>query len=171
MPDQKETDGLQISQDLEFQQNEWRVERVGWAALGVLLILGLLGLFGGGGVLNSTTTGDQEQGVWVEHERFIRNLAPTTLTVFTAPEQVTGETLRIRLPQAYIGSFRVQSIEPEPEQVTVTRRELEYSFRVQNPGEPVSVRFSLQAEIIGFVRGDVVVNDGQTLSIRQFSYP
>lgn len=55
--------------------------------------------------------------------------------------------------------------------MTVTRRELEYSFRVQNPGEPVSVRFSLQAEIIGFVRGDVVVNDGQTLSIRQFSYP
>lgn len=171
MSDQKKADGLEIEQDLEFQRKEWRIGRVGWVVLGVFLILGLLGVFGGSGVLNTTTVGDQEQGFWIEHERFLRNMAPTTLTIFVAPEQLTGDLLRIRLPQAYISEFELQSIEPEPEQVTVTGDGQEYSFNLQNPRGPVTIRFYLRAAKVGLLRGDCVLNDNQILSIRQFSYP
>jgi len=171
MADKKKPEGPQVTEDLEFQKKEWRTGRIGWVVLGTILLLGLLGVFGDSGLLNTTTTGEQGQGFWIEHERFIRNLAPTTLTLFIAPDQITGEELRVWFPQDYIGEFEIESIEPEPEQVTATGGGQEYTFNVREPGETVSIRFYLEAEKMGNYSADVVLNDGPTLPIRQFSYP
>ena len=164
-------DGLQVSQDLEFQRKEWLVGRLGWIVLGILLILGLLGVFGGSGLLSTTTTGDPSQGFWITYDRFLRNLAPTTLTLFIEPGRIEGNTFNIHFPQDYIGEFEIQSIEPEPERVTVTSNGQQYTFNVQNPTGPIAIRFYLKAEKIGAYRSDVVFNGNQTLTIRQFSYP
>ncbi|HPO58399.1 MAG TPA: hypothetical protein PLV53_06100 [Anaerolineaceae bacterium] len=40
--------GLQVDQDMPFQEKEWTAERAGWIIGLLLLLAGLAGLFGGG---------------------------------------------------------------------------------------------------------------------------
>ena len=47
---------LQLEQDLVLQQRTWRVQRIGWVVLALIVLCGTLGLFGGIGPLNSTST-------------------------------------------------------------------------------------------------------------------
>lgn len=39
---------LQIREDPAFQHRQWRVQRVGWLTIGLLLVLALAGVFGKG---------------------------------------------------------------------------------------------------------------------------
>ena len=63
--------GLQIDENLQFQQREWRTSRAAWIVLLLTMAAMALGLFGNG-PLSEARAGEPGDALWVEYSRFGR---------------------------------------------------------------------------------------------------
>jgi hypothetical protein len=73
-------DGLQITEDLDFQHRIWKLQRIGWAVMVLLILAAVLGLFGRG-ILSRAVVTDAQGQLSVEYSRFARFQAPVELVV------------------------------------------------------------------------------------------
>src|SRR5690606_12604880 len=73
-----------IDEHMDFQHREWRWQRVGRVALGLLVFGACLGLVGGAGPLNRTAAGAADGSLLVEYDRFVRVGAVTTVRLAVA---------------------------------------------------------------------------------------
>ena len=69
MADLKIVGELQIDEDMDFQHKEWIAERWGWRIMALVLLAGLLGLFGQGPLSDKTV---QSGSLLVQYGRFER---------------------------------------------------------------------------------------------------
>src|SRR5215213_3802507 len=91
-----EHDRPDIAEDVLFQERTWAVQRIGWWAMGLLIVLALAGLFAAG-PLSSTQTQDPTGALRAEYQRFLRLQAPSTLVLHVSPQPASGGTLSIRI--------------------------------------------------------------------------
>jgi hypothetical protein len=110
---------LEIAQDLDFQRKEWRVQRIGWVVMALLILASLLGLTGRG-VLARATIGDTGSRLQLTYSRFDRLEAPTTLDLQIAGDAVTGEQVELWVDRDYLQSLQIEQVVPEPEEVRGT---------------------------------------------------
>lgn len=82
MAEMKRVGDLEVAEDLKAQRRNWVFATVGSAVMVMVALAGLLGLFGGEGVLSRATVGNQNDTLYIqEYERFLRFGKPTTLHV------------------------------------------------------------------------------------------
>jgi hypothetical protein len=160
---------LEVEQDLAFQRREWVVERVGWTAMLVLAVAGLLGLFGTGPLAAAEARG--ADGLLLDYGRFERFNAPAEL-IFEVPAQSIAEdgTFTLALARDYLDDVEVEQVTPEPEEVRADGEWLTFTFGSAAP-EAVTVVFHLQHDRIGPTELHVRLGDNQPLAIGQFIYP
>jgi hypothetical protein len=160
---------LEVDQELDYQQREWKAQRVGWAVMLLIILATLLGLFGRGPLSRASIGGDPLK---LEYERFTRHASPTQLTVHLAPG-VAGKDgkARVRLRRDYMQGVRIEHITPEPESVEASEDALEYVFEVADPSHPVTAVFQLEADKMWSRSGHIALGDGQPLRFTQFVFP
>ena len=125
---------LEIKQDLRFQRRMWALQRIGWAVMALIVLVGLVGVFGAG-PLSSATAGKEEAPLFVEeYERFARFMLPTTLRVRLDP-MGQGEA-HLWLDRGYLESVRPQTVTPEPDSVEAGPDGFTYVFKVNDPNRP-----------------------------------
>jgi hypothetical protein len=117
---------IDIDQDLEFQEKEWSAERAGWIVGLVLLLAALAGLFGNGPLSSATRVSGPLQVTW---ERLCRYNASMDLVVQLANPQVSDEGIQLWIDRAYIETFEIESIVPEPEAMHEEGERLVVTFR------------------------------------------
>jgi hypothetical protein len=161
---------LEIDQDLSFQEREWRLQRIGWCVIALLIVAALLGLTGSG-PLARATAGETGAPLQLEYSRFVRLDAPTTLEVEIAGEAVTGEQVELQVARDYLRSTRVEEIVPEPAEVRSAGEHLVFVFPVDEPGQPLLVTFDLRHTDFGATSGEVGLADGMALEFGQFVLP
>lgn len=162
---------LEIDQDIEFQENAWTFERIGWIVMALIILFGALGLFGTG-PLSSATAGDPDGPISLSYQRFVRHDGQDTLSVKVAPDQVNPDgTVEIWISAAYLEGIEFQGISPEPEEVRTDGVRTIYTFSVDDPVVPVGFMFFVQPQSMGRYTGEVGIVDGPVVSFRQFSYP
>lgn len=161
---------LRLEQDFGFQRREWAVQRIGWLAMAAAVVAALLGLTGRG-VLSRATAGADGEPLRLEYQRFDRFQAPTTLRVLLSAEAAAGEQAEVWLGRDYVEGVRIETIEPEPQEVRVGTDRTTYVVAVDQPGRPLAVTFHLQQQAIGRRSGRVGLPDGPSLSFDQFVYP
>ena len=88
---------LATPEKLEHIRRNWRVKRVGWVVLAILVLAGAAGLFGDG-PLSSTIR--SANGLTLEFDRFVRRERPFTLKLnlvpppgWTSPDSVESHLL------------------------------------------------------------------------------
>jgi hypothetical protein len=160
----------QVSEDVRFQERTWAAQRVGWWAMGLLLVAALAGVFAAG-PLSSSEASDGRGALLVEYHRFQRHRAPATLQVHVAPEAITSDTILVHFNRSLVEAFRVERIEPEPDQAKVTPSGVEYAFATAEPGRAASLRFFLNAESFGPVQGEVGLSGREPARFAVFIYP
>jgi hypothetical protein len=170
MADIQRVGDLEISQDLDYQERMWQVERVGWWVMGLTTLAGLLGLLGPG-LLGHTVVGRENDPIRLEFERFGRWQSPTALRVYLGTTAQRGDGVQVALERNYLEGFQVQQVTPEPESVEAQSDRLVYHFRTTSLDRPTAVTFYLQPERIGLLSGSVGLEPGQTLAIAQWIYP
>lgn len=161
---------LEIDQDLAFQAREWRLQRVAWSVMGLIIVAAMLGLFGTG-PLSAATAGDAEGSLAVEYQRFVRHDGRTTVTVLVGEGQAVGDQVEVWVAADYLDGFEVRGVSPEPEEVRSEGGGLIYEFAVGDPTQRVEVTFSLQPRRMGRLTGEIGVPGGQTVTFGQLSYP
>jgi hypothetical protein len=162
--------GLEIEQDHDFQRLYWRLQRVGWMILPLVLVAALLGLFGSGPLAHATV-GAPGAPLRIEFDRLGRFEAPTTLTAFLRPSaRRTGEAI-LHLDQGFSDHFQIESVQPTPGRTEAGPGHSVYAFRVTGPDEPVRVTFRVRPERIGPLTARAREEGGSWLAFTQFVYP
>jgi hypothetical protein len=147
----KLTGTLELEEDLQFQQWQWRIASALWLSLVVLMIATALGLFGGG-LLSRARGGVPGGPLWAEYERVTRFGATAPLTVYAR----TGAdgTIRITFDSELLQAFRVRDVTPPPDAAVMVTNGVEY--RYQAPGTGVAVvAFELDPVERGLIRGEI----------------
>ena len=155
---------------MAFQRRTWAVERTCWVIMGAVLVTALAGGFSVGPV--STVEATDESGlIYIQYERFLRNLASSTLRVSLAPEATSRSTATIRLSGALASEVKVDKVVPEPVETRLTHDGLEFVFAFADPGKPALIAFHLQPETVGRIAGAVGVSGVKPARINSFVYP
>ncbi len=164
----KQGNGLDLDVDMNFQEKEWRVERIGWIIMALLALAGLLGLFGEGPLANARAVNGP---IVVEYERFERLLSPAKLRAQVAPEAVQNEEVRLYVTRTILDSLEVLDISPQPDSMVLTPDGVVYVFKVKDPSAPMRIRFDMETARAGSNSGQIGIENGAMVEIRQFIYP
>jgi hypothetical protein len=161
---------IQIEEDLTYQRREWRFERAGWAVMVVLLLAGLLGLFGYG-PLSRARAGTQG-ALMVRYDRLQRASAPTEYHFQAAPWLTRNGQLRLRFDDALLDEVEMESILPEPVQMRAGPGYTEFVFAMDGTeGPSAHLQFQFKPATFGHVRGRVSTEGAEPLVIDQIIFP
>ncbi|MDQ3188457.1 MAG: hypothetical protein M3Q28_06085 [Pseudomonadota bacterium] len=163
-----------LDDDPDFQRLQWRIERIGWATMVVIIGAALAGVFGGGGWLAQGEASDANSANSVRYARFPRYASPTTLEVNLAAAsghyQASGQ-VRLRVSDAYLGAMKVRTITPPPVSTALAERQQVFVFERSSLSGAATIRFELEPGSVGVQRGWVAVDDGGPVSFAHFIYP
>lgn len=151
------------------RRREWRLERLGWLVMALVVAAGLLGAFGGGLLSRGEARGPD--GLVLEYARLARMEAPEELRLLL-PAPVSPATLRIS--SAFLLRARLVEVDPPPLEVRVRADERELLFGVERRGAPIGafpVVLRVQYAAIGTARGWVAADGGARVPFAVFVYP
>lgn len=147
----------------------WTWQRIGWAAIAVLLLAAVAGLFGKGPVANGSAQ-SADGSLQVEYARFARFQSPSTLRILAGEAATASGQLEVRVNRDYFRDVEVAQITPEPKSTRAGAQELAFIFDVAR-GESAEVHFQLRPNAAGVSHLRVHLPDQPPLSVRQFIYP
>lgn len=158
---------LELTEDFTFEQREWKVQRLAWLIVALLVLLGLLGLFGPG-PLSSRTLTSSDGTLRLEYNRFERYQAPSELRLYFAASEQTKA--RVWISGQFMQNMKLETISPPPEQVEMRDAGVIYTFRVPR-GQSGAAVFHLQTEKMGAKPLRLRLNDGPILEAPYWVYP
>lgn len=149
------------------QEKTWIVERVGWAAMAVVILAALLGAFSKGPISWAQVTSSDGRLV-VEYERFLRHQAPSQLKLSILPRASSGV---IHLPARFLTALDVQRIHPDPIREVATPDGIEMEFALQ-PGERrTEVLVDVRPSALWLLSGTVRLGQDSAVHVSSFIYP
>ncbi|WP_299708334.1 hypothetical protein [uncultured Pontibacter sp.] len=160
---------LEIDEDIQLESNSWKIQRVAWVIMALVIIAALLGFTGDGGIgnLQSLKAGDSSELLEVEYERFLRRSAPAEIKVKLAPSTSNSLT-DLHLSKDFYEKFQIDKVVPEPSEVYTHEQGITYSFTTAN--QPFSVTFYLTPKGMGSLPLHFST-DKKKVAITQFIYP
>ena len=159
---------LEIVQDLHQQRRIWIWQRAAWMVMAVLVLAGILGLFGGGPFGRGSMT-DPSGSLRVEYDRFGRREVESSLEVEVCSARA-GLT-QLWLSRDYVERAGVQQVSPTPDREVATPEGITYAVATESNGLPIRVTFRLNPARPGLLRGRVRVGDGPLLQFNEFLFP
>lgn len=159
---------LEISQDLAFQQREWRVQRLLWAVLALLLGLGLVGVFGSGPVAHATA---EAPGLAVAYERIARKRAPHELRFVVDPSALPAGGMALWIDAALLDKLDIQRITPEPDAERAGPDRVVFAIDVADAAGPVEVVIDVEPSEPGGFAGRAGIVDGPEVGMSGFVLP
>jgi hypothetical protein len=156
-----------VEEDMRFQRRSWRIQRIGWAGMVLLLLLALGGLFSVG-PLSTTTAVSPDGRLAATADRFLRNGARTSLRITLPP--TSGET-ELRVSGGFLERFTVDGVQPQPLRATSSAQALSLVFASPPGMAPLAVFFTVRPHAIGPSRTRFSMGDGATANLSQLVYP
>jgi hypothetical protein len=153
---------IDISEDMRHERREWKVQRVGWAAMAGFLVAAGLGLFGSGPLARTSAGGADLR---VDYPLFARLEAPDEIRV---EARSTGPELRIAVSRDFLTDNELEAVTPEPVSVELEGDRLVHVFHA-GPGVDRIV-FALRAHQLG-TQSAIVASGGAEVDLQQFVYP
>lgn len=157
-----------VAEDLELQRRTWRFERAGWVLLSVLLLAGVLGLFGTG-PFSRMQEASADGAVSVDYPRFMRRQSPESIRIDLAAEAGPG-SLTLSIGREWLDEVTLQSVTPEPGHVELRPDRLVYSFGRDGPAGTHAVHLRFEAHSAGIVRGEFGARGAQ-VPVSHVVYP
>ena len=161
---------LEINEDIAHERLEWRLERIGWTVMALVLVAALAGLLGPGPLSSAIRTGNDSK-LRLEYNRFVRAEGPTLLRIRSAADLATNGQLRLWIGREYIETVEIKHIDPEPASVEISGDRLIYVFKVSDPAQPTTVIFHLEPDAFGLSTLKIGIDEQTQLTARQFVYP
>lgn len=160
---------IQVNQDLDFQQRQWTIQRVGWGAMALVVLGAVVGVFGNGPLANATAR-SSDGAYEVEYARFARHRAPTSIRV-VLQQGAVGSEARIAIDRGYADGMQIEQAYPAPESVEVGTNEVVYTFKLAADGTATTVVFSALYEDMGRNGGTIALEGHPPVRLSQFVYP
>ncbi len=160
---------LDINQDMRFQRRTWKVQRIGWAVLAMMIVGAASGLFGGG-PLSRSLADDPALPFTIEYERLGRYHSPQTLRLHLKRSAVAAEPFTVWVSDDYAARIRIASASPDPVGVHLDGGGRSYRFSI-DPSADGHIILHFEAEIVGLLTGSIGHDPTHTVRIAQWIYP
>lgn len=157
---------MPISENLEFQRKEWRVQRIGWACMTFLVGAAALGA-AGDGPLSSRTTEAPGGDLALDYQRFVRREAPTMLELHIAPG--AGDSA-IWINADYLDRVTIRSIAPAPSEARLGGDRHVFVFS-QTSARGGTIAVQLEPNAVGSLVGEAGVVGSAPVGFRQLVFP
>lgn len=168
MTDLKRVGSIEIDQDLDHARALWRVQRLGWIAMLLVILAGLLGIFGDGPLAKAHASGD---GFTLDYDRFARHGAPTSLAAEVEAGALRGDTATLWLSRQYLDALELESVIPEPERVETRDDVVLFTFLAADRSRPARITFKVRPDDYWSKPASAGIDGGGSVSFRQFIYP
>jgi hypothetical protein len=169
MPSPETRRDIELSEDMEFQRKNWRVERVGWAILGLIVLAAALGLFGHG-LLGRAVVAADDDSVSLDYDRFWRLSSPTRLEFEIRPAQSDGR-VELWIDRSYLRAVNVTGFTPEPESVRAGPDRLHFVFELAEAEAPLGITLEVEPNQPWALRGRAGVAGAGEVAFSQFVHP
>lgn len=156
-----------IVEDMARQRRAWRMERIGWYLLLLLVLLTLLGLFSKG-PLSTVTVASDDGSLQVEYERFSRNGAEEDM-VITAKGQ-PGQALQVVIGARLLEGVAVEALHPQSGPGYSRGRDLVVPLRADAAGL-ATLYVTLRSDGAWLYRSEVSLSSGARVAVPKFIYP
>jgi hypothetical protein len=163
--DLKRVGDLEISQDLDFQRKEWRIQRIGWLLMLGVTVIALLGGCGHG-LLARATRRTPDDALVLRYDRIARHQGPTRLVLQLNGR--AGDSVAVWLDEAYVNGVQVRTITPDPERVSSGNGRITYRFAVQ---PNATITFLVDPDKFWRREGALGVEGGPSIRFTQFVLP
>jgi hypothetical protein len=169
------TEGPRSTNELENPANvttirrEWIAERIGWGAIGAILVAAILGLLGPG-LLSHQRLASADGRLTVEHDCVQRYSAPAELRI-RFQTQPDADFVQLSLSRSFTDQVTPETIVPQPAAVEMQVDRLVYRFNAAELSDEGSVTFRYKHESMGWLRFDVGLNGESSIQITQFIFP
>ncbi|HEX5420221.1 MAG TPA: hypothetical protein VFY39_09490 [Gammaproteobacteria bacterium] len=165
---------IEVAENLKLQRKHWRIERIGWCAILLIVLAEVLGAFGGGPF--STAMAVSPNGsLSAEYARLSRMTHPSLLQVRIDESAVRGGEVRLWLSRDYVDDMQVQQVTPQPKSIEIGTGRLTYMFDAAPTSGPLRITFALQAQRMGKIRGAAGLDSGRAggtvIRFSQFIFP
>jgi len=154
----------------QIQHREWIAERIGWGAIGLIILAALLGLLGPG-VLSHRVASSSDGRLTVDYYRLQRNEAPSELLIRFDHPGADQDRLRLTISRELTDAVTIDGIAPEPDAVEMQADRLVYTFLASgsSPARKIVVRY--QNHQMGALHYEVALEGGPSVSLSHFVYP
>lgn len=99
--------------DAGAAERSWRLERLGWGLVTLIVVLALVGVFGHGPASWTSTTSSQG-GIVLDHQRVARHNADEQVTLHLGTSTVRDGRIELEVLGDWVQAVRVDSLVPEP---------------------------------------------------------
>jgi hypothetical protein len=149
-----------------FHRRQWIAERIGWAAMAVVLAAGLLGFLGGSGpfVERRVRSGDLE----LAYPAAMRFGSPEVLRLAVRPR---SEEAQVAISNAYLDAVSIDAIVPPPKEARGEPDWTVFAFATTESSAPISIRISIRPERIGRLTGSIRLDDGPAIALDHWVFP
>jgi hypothetical protein len=137
--------GIELEENLRFQERMWLIERIGWCGMGVILLAAAAGVFGHGPVSRAT------------------------LQAVNPGQPAQGGTFTLWFSGDYLSGAELLRITPDPFGQDLVANGVRYHFRLQEG--PHRVMFRFKPEGPGRLSGAFRFNDGPPVTFHQWLFP
>lgn len=164
----KEDRPIQIGEDVAFQVRVNRFQRLGRGLLILVLIGALLG-FAGGGLFSGATTRDAAGRLSMRFDRFARATAPQYIELQVASKEAESD-FELWIDAAFLRRIQVDSIAPQPDEQSASGDGVRLRLDVDPPSSLTEVVIRYRPLGPGLLRGRFGVGPANIV-IEQFVYP
>lgn len=154
---------------MRHHRRAWRIERVGWAVMALVLAATLLGAFGDGPM--SRAQEGSARALSVEYDRLLRSSAPTEYRFQTHPSIANRGALRLRFDRSLVDLMELDSIIPAPEHQEAGPGYTDFIFSLAPGSSSARIDFRFRPATFGRHVGRVSVAGAHPVVIDQFVYP
>jgi uncharacterized membrane protein YcaP (DUF421 family) len=158
-------DHVQVGTDLEFEYRWHTLQQIAWTLIGLLIITGLLGIFGRGPLSKIRIRSDTGAAT-LEYERFARYKTPATLKLFINGSTSSRGEVTVSVSRTLLETIKIEQTAPTPVAVrAVSRGMLPFVLRLipRRVGNIMTPFEYILLFLLGGVSVQAVVGDDRSL--------
>jgi hypothetical protein len=149
-----------------YHRRKWVVQRIGWTAMLLLIVVASLGFLGGAGPFTRVEAGNSPN-LKISYERFLRYAATSAIDV--SVDAAGSRSFTLEINDSYLQHFDLESILPEPRLMDAAQGRLIMTFEATST--PTTITLRMKPEQMGGQSGVFRVSSGDEITIEQFVYP
>lgn len=159
-----------IVEDPAFERRTARWQRLGWIAIGGILLAAALGLFGRG-AFNGGNRTTPDGTLSVHYPRFWRQQSPMVLRLAIDGRHIRDGRAHFWLNRDYLDAVTLSAVTPRPTEERVLEDGVAFVVDVEPGADRATVRLEVIPEGFGMLRGRVGPDPARALAFRQFIHP
>lgn len=147
---------------------ESQVRRCGFVLLLLIVVAALGGLFSKG-YLSETHLKNADGTLSLHYEKFNRLMSDTDMKIVSVSS--AGDRNRIIFGGDFMESFRIDSLQPQPDKMYSRNGEMIIEYDKPKTGARQTLWLSLTPMKAGLIKSTIAIDGGPDISFRQIIYP